>query len=174
MPIDGRAINALNREKVKKMINCEGVKDNESMPIDTMAGESKQQYIKEAAVVQRYSVRYGSYNARRYSKPWIARVSSWSVGGKPEMQWGSYLGDDSGGEVEILAHPGDIIRDGQRDYRGNGGSNDWSVAQEDGTLRAVTAAEARQMFRVLNGMTDSTPMRIAGLEPLESRSPAPQ
>ena len=95
---------------------------------------------------QRYSIEFGSYNQRRYSRPWIVRVASWPVGGRPELQWGEYIGDDSGGEVEILAAPGDIIRSGQKDGRGNGTENSWYIAQTDGTLLATTAAEARQAY----------------------------
>src|ERR1017187_6378175 len=70
------------------------------------------------AVPQRVSVGYDAYNSRRYSKPWIARIIAWPVGGVPTMESGSYVGDKKGGEVEIMAGPGDIIRDGQRDGRG--------------------------------------------------------
>lgn len=95
----------------------------------------------------RYTTRFGSYNARRYSRPWIARVTAWPIGGKPELAWGGYCGDDSGGEAEILARPGDIIRYGQRDGRGNNGENAWAIAQEDGSLRIVSQSEARAQYR---------------------------
>ena len=95
----------------------------------------------------RYAESFNSYNARRYSKPWVARITTWPVGGKPEIQWGSYLGDDSGGEVEIMAFPGDIIRYGQKDGRGNGGSSEWAIAQADGTLQVVDQAAARKAYK---------------------------
>jgi hypothetical protein len=100
------------------------------------------------AVKQRISVGYSAYNFRRYSKPWIARIIAWPVGGVPTMEWGSYIGDSDGGEVEIMAVPGDIIRDGQRD--GRGGKNtvrDWSMVMADYTLRKISQVEARQLFR---------------------------
>jgi hypothetical protein len=100
------------------------------------------------AVQRRISVGYGAYNSRRYSKPWIARIIAWPVGGVPTMKWGSYIGDSTGGEVEIMAAPGDIIRDGQRD--GRGGKNtvsDWSVVTLDYSLMKVNQVEARKLFR---------------------------
>lgn len=95
----------------------------------------------------RYAEKFGAYNARRYSRPWIARVSAWPVGGKAELEWGSYCGDDSGGEVEIMARPGDIIRYGQKDTRGNGGSSEWAIAQADGALSTVDQPTARAAYR---------------------------
>jgi len=97
----------------------------------------------------RYTARFPSYNARRYSRPWIARVGAWPVGGKPEMAFGSYLGDDAGGEVEVLALPGDIIRYGQKDSRGNKGESEWAIALPDGTLQVVTMAEARAAYKAV-------------------------
>ncbi len=94
----------------------------------------------------RVAVTFGAYNARRYSRPWIAKVASWPIGSKPDLAWGGYLGDDSGGEVEIKALPGQIIRYGQKDMRGNHGTNRWAVVEADGTLREVTEAEARQLY----------------------------
>jgi hypothetical protein len=69
---------------------------------------------------QRYAVLFGGYNARRYSRPWIARVTAWPVGKQAELEFGSFIGDDDGGVVEISARPGDILRWGQRDNRGRG------------------------------------------------------
>jgi hypothetical protein len=94
----------------------------------------------------RVSVPYSSYNERRYGRPWIGRITAWPVGGRPEIEWGRYCGDGSGGEVEIMARPGDIIRTGQKDNRGNGGSNDWYVVDPAGTLRGIEQTEARQLY----------------------------
>lgn len=94
----------------------------------------------------RYSERYGSYNSRRYSRPWIGVITSWPVGGRPEIAWGNYCGDDSGGEVEILALPGSILRSGQKDNRGNGGSNDWWEAMPDGSMRQIDQPAARKLW----------------------------
>lgn len=95
----------------------------------------------------RVSIKYGLYNDRRYGKPWIARVTSWPVGGRPEIEWGSYLGDDSGGECEIMASAGDIIRSGQKDHRkASGTANDWYLAQADGSCRSIDQSEARKLW----------------------------
>jgi hypothetical protein len=99
----------------------------------------------------RYSESYGSYNARRYSRPWIALVASWPVGGRPDLTWGSYLGDDDGGEVEIMAYPGSILRSGQKDGRGNGGSNNWWEAMPDGSMRMIDQSEARKIWTARSG-----------------------
>ena len=94
----------------------------------------------------RVSKSFGSYNFRRYGRPWIAKITAWPVGGKPELVWDGYVGDDNGGEVEMDALAGDIIRTGQKDNRGNGGTNDWWVVNADGTLSSIDAAEGRKLF----------------------------
>lgn len=92
----------------------------------------------------RITQRFSGYNSRRYGRPWISKIISWPVGGKSEVSWGSYLGDDDGGEVEIEASPGDIVRMGQKDNRGNNTSADWYIVQEDGSLSFVAMAEAKK------------------------------
>lgn len=94
----------------------------------------------------RVAIQMGSYNQRRYSRPWIGVITSWPVGGKPEIKWGCYVGDESGGELEIMAQPGDVIRHGQKDLRGNGSESNWAVVTPDGSLRDVDAAEARKLY----------------------------
>jgi len=90
---------------------------------------------------------FGSYNGRRYGRPWISKIISWPIGGKAEVEWGSYLGNDNGGEVEIEANPGDIIRTGQKDGRGNGTSADWYIVSADGSLIPTTAAAAKKHWQ---------------------------
>lgn len=94
------------------------------------------------------SQEFNGYNQRRYGRPWIAKITSWPVGGKPEVEWGRYLGDDDGGEVEIEANPGDIIRTGQKDHRGGNTDAGWYVVMPDGSLGACDAAEARKAWDV--------------------------
>jgi hypothetical protein len=95
---------------------------------------------------KRVSTSYGDYNPRRMSKPWIARITAWPVGGNPVLEFGSYVGDANGGEVEIMAKIGDIIRDGQKDYRGHDSINDWSVVDVDYTLLRINQVDARHMY----------------------------
>ena len=89
--------------------------------------------------------KFGGYNARRYSRPWIAKVVAWERGASPSLEFGAYYGDDSGGIVEIAANEGDIIRYGQRDNRGNNTENYWGVFS-NGEIVDVTAAKARDLF----------------------------
>ena len=88
---------------------------------------------------------HGSYNRRRYSRPWIGKITDWPIGSHPEIKWGACLsqpGDE--GQCEIEAEPGDIIRSGQKDMRRNGGSNLWHIVQPDGTLIGTTPEDARE------------------------------
>jgi hypothetical protein len=109
--------------------------------------------------------RFGSYNQRRYGRPWIAKITSWPVGGKAEVVWGSYLGSDNGGEVEIEANPGDIIRTGQKDGRGKGTSADWYIVNEDGSLKSTTAAEAKSHWESYH-MVKINPLEKISMEEL--------
>ncbi|MDD5095556.1 MAG: hypothetical protein PHV74_14450 [Dehalococcoidia bacterium] len=90
----------------------------------------------------RITINWNGYNHRRYSRPWIAKIIAWDK--KPELDWGQYLGDDNGGTLEIEAQPGDIIRYGQKDGRGNSGTNAWAIIQNDGTEMDVTQGAARE------------------------------
>lgn len=94
----------------------------------------------------RISKSFGSYNQRRYGKPWIGVVTSWPVGSRAEIRWGSYIGDDNGGEVEINAEPGDIIRWGQKDFRGGNTEAAWGIAQADGAINECDAVRARKAW----------------------------
>lgn len=95
----------------------------------------------------RVAVEFDGYNDRRYSRPWIARVTSWPVGGKPELTFGGYAGDERGGEAEIMAKPGDIVRYGQKDLRkSNGSMSKWAVVADNGNLTIISQAEARKLF----------------------------
>lgn len=94
----------------------------------------------------RVAVKFGGYNARRYGKPWIARVASWPVGGQPDLLFGSYVGDSCGGEAEVPALPGDIVRWGQKDHRGSRSEAFFGVVLEDGTIEKVSPVKARGLF----------------------------
>lgn len=126
--------------------------------MDNMTSEELQAIIAKAqtlltppAVIaevkpMRVFVSYGSYNERRYSKPWIGKITSWPIGGKPEIKWGSFIGDDHGGEVEIMALPGEIVRWGQKDNRGNGTEACWGVVTIEGRIEEIDAAKARKLW----------------------------
>ncbi len=62
------------------------------------------------------------YNSRRYSKPWIARVT-FTQTAKALYEWGRWIGTEShgtgsAGALVITAAEGDIIARGRKDYRG--------------------------------------------------------
>lgn len=75
------------------------------------------------------------YNARRYGKPWIAKLD-FSKPGNPVYSFGSWLGQAGDvGELTIEAVCGDVLAVGQKDIRKNrGGADDFGVVQLDGTV----------------------------------------
>lgn len=111
--------------------------------------EAKLKDCESQNVVQRYTASFGCYNERRYSKPWIAKIVAWSIGSPPDLVFGGFLGNENdGGEVEIIASSGDIIRWGQRDNRNfKKTENHWGIAQKDGSILACSMAEARIAFK---------------------------
>lgn len=95
---------------------------------------------------KRVAINFNGYNHRRYGKPWCAKVTAWEIGKAPELEWGGYLGDASGGECELLALPGEVVRWGQKDHRGNNTTAHWGVVTPELTVLPVTAKEARQAY----------------------------
>ena len=88
-------------------------------------------------------IEYGSYNSRRYSRPWGAVITF--AGAKPQYNFkaASYLGDDDGGNVVITCEPGDIVATGQKDGRQPRNTfNDWYIAGDNGALTEVTKTQA--------------------------------
>lgn len=64
-------------------------------------------------------IKTGSYNQRRYSKPWIAKVN-FAQNPKGDYKFGDWVGDHSCGSkglLIIMADEGDIIAEGQKDFR---------------------------------------------------------
>jgi len=60
-----------------------------------------------------------SYNEKRYSKPWVARVD-FSTNPKGDFKFGDWVGDHSNGSEGLLvinAEVNDVIATGQKDYR---------------------------------------------------------
>lgn len=97
------------------------------------------------------TIDYPAYNTKRYGRPWMYKVKDWGVGQTPDVEWGGYTGDRDGGILEILASSGDIVRHGQRDYRGKGTRTYWAIVQPDFSLEYVSAAVARKFFLVKKG-----------------------
>jgi hypothetical protein len=118
--------------------------------LTTLKSEIEQELASRTLPIQsvRVSVRFGGCNERRYGKGWIGRIISWPVGGKPEIEWGSFIGDvGSGGEAEIMAKPGDIVRWGQKDHRGNNTEASWGKVETDGSIITLDATEARAAYK---------------------------
>lgn len=132
------------KDRIRKMITEEQIKELTTDQISELIIQLQQELVTREGDQKTHRIirHFGDYNARRYGKPWIGKVTSWK-NGRPEIEWGSYYGDDSGGDCEIEAGAGDVIRYGQKDNRSNKGSNEWAIVQSDGTLQDCTPAEAR-------------------------------
>lgn len=93
-------------------------------------------------------VKTGSYNQRRYGKPWIARVD-FSATPKGDFQWGDWVGDHrngSDGLLLIAADDGDIVAIGQKDFRNSKNSAPEWYQVRDGKLHSLTGkAEAYKL-----------------------------
>jgi hypothetical protein len=95
----------------------------------------------------RVTMKFEPYNPKRRARPYIAKVVGWPVGRRAQIEWGTYLGDEGGGEAEVEARPGDVVRHGQRDERNHKGNAKWAVVQADGALKECTELEAARTFR---------------------------
>ena len=86
-----------------------------------------------------------SFNARRYSKPWIARVT-FGADGKAQYAWGDWVGtvtsgNGSAGTLVIAVKDGDIVAAGQKDHRGGNTAIDYYQVR-DGALVALPGGKA--------------------------------
>lgn len=100
----------------------------------------------------------GSYNDRRYGKPWIAEIAKWDVGEHPSLVFGSNIDNKT---AEILAEPGQILKAGQKDYRKPLYSdNNFYEVTEDYKLKRLTPKVAAEKYR--NGNLDSQNDNIDG------------
>ena len=88
----------------------------------------------------RVTIELAGVNQRRYSRAWIAKVTSWPIGKPPVLSFGSNITYD---KCEIDAMPGDILRYGRRDHRGNKSFADWCIVQDDLDTVDVSADKAR-------------------------------
>lgn len=90
-----------------------------------------------------------SYNDRRHSKPWIAKVD-FSKNPNGDFLWGNWVGQPGEeGLLIIEAEPGDIVARGQKDFRKpKNSAPDWYQVDADGKLVALDSkAEAYKKFR---------------------------
>lgn len=87
------------------------------------------------------------YNMRRYSRPWIAKVTAWPVGERPTLQFGAAFCATA---CEIMATSGELVRAGQTDSRASRGASDFYRVEPDASLTKLSDEEARNHFlRVL-------------------------
>jgi hypothetical protein len=99
---------------------------------------------------------FGSYNSRRYGRPWIAKLVAWEVGKQPVLSWGSNVDAHN---VEIEAEAGDIVRWGQRDNRGNNTEARCTLILH---LEAMAKELAEDIARVKGGGTLMGGYAVAG------------
>jgi hypothetical protein len=92
------------------------------------------------------SQKFGPYDQQIHSKPWIAVVTGWPVASNPAIRWGEYIGDNTGGETEVEAMAGDVVRWGQKHLQGKRISGHWGIVSEDGSITECTEAAARQAW----------------------------
>ena len=96
----------------------------------------------------RIEIKTGSYNQRRYSKPWIA-IIDFSIDPKGDFKWGTWIGDHNSGSEGLLVidtAEGDIIAQGQKDFRQPRNSTPIYYHVHDGQLIPVTSrAEAYKL-----------------------------
>ena len=85
-----------------------------------------------------------AYNHRRYGKPWIARVD-FSVDPKGVFAWGDWVGDHLKGDAGLLiidVANGDIVAEGQKDFRGRGTECNYYQVQDGELVKLSGKAEA--------------------------------
>lgn len=80
------------------------------------------------------TLKTSGYNDRRYSRPWIAKVDFSDPRGT--FEFGQWIGaNGEAGELIVDATPGDIVAEGQKDFRKPSNSSpNYRVVKEDGTL----------------------------------------
>jgi hypothetical protein len=94
------------------------------------------------------TIEFSAYNAKRYSRPYIANVT-FTQDGLMSTRWGNVIGTASEGGVLVLDNvtPGSIVMQGQKDNRAAAWKSaaDYYVVQDDGTLQRTTRARAFQL-----------------------------
>jgi hypothetical protein len=87
----------------------------------------------------RVFIEFPPYNTRRYSKPWIAKVTDWPIGKNPTLSFGATINLTA----EIDAAPGAIVRWGQKDNRGRGTEALWGIVLADLTVGECSSNRCR-------------------------------
>lgn len=107
----------------------------------------------------RYTQETGSYNDRRYGKPWKAKLTTSMTKDFEFIEWDGRAG--SAGEFNFEADPGTILAHGQKDIRkGRGGVDGYKICMPDGTMPSVSD---EQVMRLRKLPTDQRPAEFARL-----------
>jgi hypothetical protein len=91
-------------------------------------------------------ISFNSYNKYRFQKPWISKVIEWPPGKSAIVSWGKSQGDEDGGDAEIMATPGDVVRWGQKGASRSQTKSCWGIVQEDGSVEKCTMAQAHKAW----------------------------
>jgi len=88
-------------------------------------------------------ISWSKYNQRRYSKPWICKITYWTPS-KQERDWGSFIGDEDNGGLLVLSDcdEGDIVCFGQKDNRGTSTRSEYAIVDAEGNLTTTTKVKA--------------------------------
>lgn len=93
----------------------------------------------------KHTIKYGAYNHRRYSKPWIARVD-FAATPKGQFTWGDAVGDSSSGVILVIdAEEGQIVAYGQKDFRGSNSETVYCQVRNGKLTELRGKAEAYQL-----------------------------
>jgi hypothetical protein len=92
--------------------------------------------------------KFEKYNAKRFGRPWIGKVTSWPEGGRAELEFGKYEGDENGGEATIdEVEEGGLVRWGQKSLKeGDKFNSFWGVVQSDGSIKEIPWQDAKDKF----------------------------
>jgi hypothetical protein len=94
---------------------------------------------------------FASYNSRRYTKPWGAKITFDKMKPEYDFSCARYFGDDNGGEVIVDCEPGDIVAVGQKDGRNPRNSERrWYIVSEGGDAKDTDQSEAYKHWQSRN------------------------
>ncbi|MFH1569352.1 MAG: hypothetical protein ABIL09_15255 [Gemmatimonadota bacterium] len=116
----------------------------------------------------------GSYNERRYGRPYIAAVD-FSKSAQGECRWGEWVGQAGCEGILILdANPGDIVMMGQKDGRNsrNSAPDYYRVATDGSLVKMPSKAAAYRAWKKSREQPANLPLRAIELEgPPEAPNP---
>lgn len=140
----------MTHEQVATATNMSGInlKSMSLLDLKSLHAELLQE-IKTRAKKVRASVEIRSWKDYESKKlPFLGVVIDWPVAESPKLSFGRFIGNSSGGELEVEASPGDLVLYGhnfeerfkKRTFR------TWAIVQDDGSLDRVSPSEARRAW----------------------------